>query len=233
MATALIALAIGSVVAGYIGIPHALGGHNGLGGWLAPAFAANNCGAAVSSGPLAGIAIQNCAPGEEPALASMTQTATEVPVTASTERAAQPEEHGGASSRAGEDETALELSLMSVSSAIAVLGIGIAFFLWVKNRRIPDQMAISMAPVHNLLLNKYYVDEIYDAAVVQPIKAFSTQGLWKVMDVRVVDGVVNGAGYLVGAFAAGLRLLQTGSVKSYAAGTIFGAVSILAYYLWR
>jgi hypothetical protein len=53
------------------------------------------------------------------------------------------------------------------------------------------------------------------------------------MDVRVVDGVVNGAGYLVGAFAAGLRLLQTGSVKSYAAGTIFGAVSILAYYLWR
>jgi NADH-quinone oxidoreductase subunit L len=233
MATALIALAIGSVVAGYIGIPHALGGHNGLGGWLAPAFAANNCGAAVSSGPLAGIAIQNCAPGEEPALASMTQTATEVPVTASTERAAQPEEHGGASSRAGEDETALELSLMSVSSAIAVLGIGIAFFLWVKNRRIPDQMAISMAPVHNLLLNKYYVDEIYDAAVVQPIKAFSTRGLWKVMDVRVVDGVVNGAGYLVGAFAAGLRLLQTGSVKSYAAGTIFGAVSILAYYLWR
>jgi NADH-quinone oxidoreductase subunit L len=120
-----------------------------------------------------------------------------------------------------------------VSSAIAVLGIGIAFFLWVKNRRIPDQMAISMAPVHNLLLNKYYVDEIYDAAVVQPIKAFSTRGLWKVMDVRVVDGVVNGAGYLVGAFAAGLRLLQTGSVKSYAAGTIFGAVSILAYYLWR
>ena len=50
---------------------------------------------------------------------------------------------------------------------------------------------------------------------------------------RVVDGAVNGAGYVVGAFSAGLRLLQTGSVKSYAAGTLFGAVAILAYYLWR
>jgi NADH-quinone oxidoreductase subunit L len=238
MATALIALAIGSVLAGYLGIPHALGGHNSLGTWLEPAFAANNCGAPVTSGPLAGIAMENCAPGEEPALASMTATSTQ-PSDAVPAVAAQPAEADHAA-EAGEhaaegahDETALELTLMGVSSLIAVIGIGLAAFLWLKNRHIPEQMAQSFSGVHRLLLNKYYVDEIYDAALIQPIKAVSTQGLWKGVDVRVVDGAVNGAGYVVGALAAGLRLLQTGSVKSYAVGTFFGAVAILAYYLWR
>ena len=46
MATALIVLALGSILAGYVGIPHALGGHNNLGAWLEPAFNATNCGAA-------------------------------------------------------------------------------------------------------------------------------------------------------------------------------------------
>ena len=74
------------------------------------------------------------------------------------------------------DETALELTLMGVSSLIAFIGIGLAAFLWLKNRHIPAQMAAQFAGVHRLLLNKYYVDEIYDAAIVQPIKTVSTEG---------------------------------------------------------
>jgi NADH-quinone oxidoreductase subunit L len=235
MALALVVLAIGSVVAGYVGVPHALSGQNRLGTWLEPAFAANNCGAPVTTGALAGIAIENCEPGQDAALASMTQTATQadaVPaVTAQPAPAEAPQAESGA--EAGHDETALELTLMSVSSLIALAGIGLAAFLWLKNRHIPEQMAQSFSGVHKLLLNKYYVDEIYDAAIVQPIKTVSTQGLWQGVDVRVVDGAVNGAGYVVSAFSAGLRLLQTGSVKSYAAGTLLGAVAILAYYIWR
>jgi NADH-quinone oxidoreductase subunit L len=237
MALALIVLALGSVLAGYVGIPHALGGHNALGTWLEPAFAANNCGAPVTTGALAGIAIQDCAPGQDVAMASMTQTATTVPDAAAA--VAQPpapterEAIGISNEIAEHDEAALELTLMTVSSLIALAGIGLAFYLWMKNRHIPDRMAQSFSGVYRLLLNKYYVDEVYDAAIVQPIKTVSTQGLWQGMDVRVVDGAVNGAGYVVGAFSAGLRLLQTGSVKSYAAGTFLGAVAILAYYLWR
>jgi hypothetical protein len=53
------------------------------------------------------------------------------------------------------------------------------------------------------------------------------------MDVRVVDGAVNGAGQVVGGLSAVMRLFQTGSVKVYAAGTFLGAVAILAFYLWR
>ena len=143
--------------------------------------------------------------------------------------------HGGGIHAGAEahDETALELTLMGVSSAIAFLGIGLAAFLWIRNRHIPEQMAQSFSGVHRLLLNKYYVDEVYDAAIVQPIKAFSIHGLWKVADARVIDGAVNGAGALVNAAASALRQLQTGSVKTYAAGTFLGAVLLLAFFLWR
>jgi NADH-quinone oxidoreductase subunit L len=238
MALALIVLAIGSVAAGWIGVPHALQGSNRLGTWLEPAFAANNCGAPVTTGALAGIALQNCEPGQEPALASMAATASQAPDAGPAIAQPQPAAEGAAEAEHAEeaghgDETALELTLMAVSSLIALAGIGLAFFLWVRNRHIPDRLAQSLAGPYQLLLNKYYVDEIYDGAVVQPIKAVSTQGLWKGVDVVLIDGAVNGAGYVVGAFAAGLRLLQTGSVKTYAAGTLFGAVAILAYYFWR
>jgi NADH-quinone oxidoreductase subunit L len=200
MATALIVLALGSILAGYIGIPHALGGHNSLGAWLEPAFQATNCGQPVTTGELAGLAIENCEPGQEAA--------------------------------AG-DHTALELTLMGVSSLIAFLGIGLATFLWLKNRHIPDRMATRYAGVYRLLLNKYYVDEVYDATIVQPIKVVSTEGLWRGFDVKVIDGAVNGAGYLVSGISIVLRLLQNGSVKTYAASTFAGVVAILAYYLWR
>ncbi|MCC7031367.1 MAG: NADH-quinone oxidoreductase subunit L [Acidobacteria bacterium] len=236
MATALIVLAIGSVVAGWIGIPHALGGHNALGTWLEPAFTYANCGTPVTTGELAGFAIQNCEPGQDVALASMTQVATQAPETPAARPGPAPSDLIGVTDEVVEehvDETALELTLMGISTLIAFAGIGLAAFLWLKNRHIPEQLATQFAGVHRLLLNKYYVDEIYDAAIVQPLKSVSTEGLWRGMDVKVVDGAVNAAGYVVGGLAAGLRLLQTGSVKTYAAGTFLGVVAILAYYLWR
>jgi NADH-quinone oxidoreductase subunit L len=200
MAFALVVLALGSILAGYVGVPHALGGHNPLGAWLEPAFQATNCGAPVTTGALAGLAVEPCLPGEE--------------------------------AEAAED-VGLELSLMVVSSLIAFAGIGLATFLWLKRRDIPAQLAQQYAGVHRLLLNKYYVDEVYDATIVQPIKVVSEEGLWRGFDVKVVDGAVNGAGYLVSGVSIVLRLMQNGSVKTYAASTFMGAVAILAYYLWR
>ena len=200
MAFALIVLAIGSVLAGYVGVPHALGGHNNLGAWLEPAFQATNCGQPVTTGELAGIALEDCLPGEQ----------------------------AGA-----EDHAALELSLMVVSSLVAFAGIGLATFLWLKRKDIPAQMATQFSGVHQLLLNKYYVDEVYDAIIVQPIKVVSQEGLWRGFDVKIVDGAVNGAGYFVSGVSIVLRLLQNGSVKTYAAAIFAGAVTILAYYFWR
>jgi NADH-quinone oxidoreductase subunit L len=190
MAVALIVLAIGSVVAGWIGVPHALGGHNELHAWLQPAFAA--------------------------------------PVRAGAEAAAAGEAEGAEAAA-----TSTELTLIGVSTAIAVLGIFIAWRIWVKRRVIADRFAETYPGLYRLLLNKYYVDELYDAAVVQPIKVASTEGLWRNFDVRLVDGAVNGVAAIVAASASTLRRLQTGSVRTYAGSLFVGVVVILGYYLWR
>jgi NADH-quinone oxidoreductase subunit L len=194
MALALIVLAIGSVAAGYVGIPAALNGHNALGAWLEPSFAP----------PVAA--------GE---------------AVAGAEAAAEGEEAHDA------EHVALERTLMGVSSAIAIGGLLLAGFIWLKRRELADQMARSFAPIHRLLLNKYYVDEIYDATVVKPVQAVSREGLWRGVDVGLIDGAVNGVGSIVDAGSMVLRRLQTGSVRAYAGSLFIGVVIMLGYYLWR
>jgi NADH-quinone oxidoreductase subunit L len=94
-------------------------------------------------------------------------------------------------------------------------------------------MAASFPGVYRLLLNKYYVDEAYDATVVQPIKQGSTILLWKGFDAGVIDGTVNGVGALVRGSSGVLRRLQTGSMSAYAGSLFLGVVLILGYYLFR
>jgi NADH-quinone oxidoreductase subunit L len=199
MAMALVALAVGSVIAGYVGVPHALGGHNQLATWLAPAFQADGSGVSI----------------EEPAPAE----------SAGAELAAEGD--------VASEEAGLELALMVVSSLIALAGIGLAAFVWLKRRKLADQLAQRFAVIYRILLNKYYVDELYDAVVVRPIHMASRDGLWRGFDVKVIDGAVNGAGALVDAGAWTLRRVQTGSVRTYAGSILFGVVLILGYYIWR
>jgi NADH-quinone oxidoreductase subunit L len=200
MTFVLIALAVGSILAGYIGVPHALGGHNALHAWLEPVFEAPH--AAAEGAPAEG-GLAEAAPAEPAAEAAL---------------------HA---------EEALELTLMGVSSAIAVLGILIAFAIWVRKRVIAERFAETYPGIHRLLLNKYYVDELYDASIVQPIKVISRDGLWRGFDVSVIDGLVNGAGRVVDTGATTLRRLQTGSVRAYAGSLFVGVIVILGYYLWR
>ena len=203
MALALIVLAVGSVVAGYAGFPHALGGSNALETYLAPSLGARgerHAGAAPESSEAAGLAAEDHGP-------------------------ASGTEHGGG-------DTGTELALMGLSSLIAVGGIGVAAFFFLKNRQAADAVAASAGGLRTLLLNKYYVDELYDAAIVQPIKLASEEGLWKRVDAQLIDGVVNGTGGAVRSLSGWLRLLQTGSVRTYAASLLLGAVLILGYYLW-
>jgi NADH-quinone oxidoreductase subunit L len=192
MAIALIVLAIGSVGAGWIGIPHAIGGHNQLATWLAPSFSAPQVSGTAAEG------------------------ATSV----------------GEGETGAESHQDLEQALMAVSTVIAIFGIWFAWFVWVTRRRIADNAARELAPIHRLLLNKYYVDEFYDAAIVQPIHVVSREALWRGFDVKVIDGAVNGAGAIVDSSASLLRRLQTGSVRTYAGSIFAGVVAILAYYLW-
>ena len=208
MAIPLIVLAIGSIFAGYVGVPHALGGSNRIETFLHPSFEAHDvAGSAGASAPPSGAS----AP------------ASEAPV-----QAGQPaEDHAPA------DLERTELMLMALSSGLALAGIGIAAYFWLRNRAAAAAFARRFAPVYVVLSNKYYVDELYEAAVVQPIKRISTIGLWRGLDAGVIDGAVNGLGGGVWGSSSVLRRLQTGSVRAYAAALFGGAALILGYYLMR
>jgi NADH-quinone oxidoreductase subunit L len=197
MAIPLILLAVGSIFAGYVGVPHALGGSNRIEAFLEPSFEAHG---AVQEAPAA-------AGAETPAAAEHAE-----------------ETHA---------DTGTELQLMILSSGVALAGIGLAAYFWLRNRRAVDGIARSFSGVHRLLLGKYYVDEIYNAAVVQPIKLLSTAGLWKGVDVGLIDGAVNGVGAMISGSSSALRRTQTGSVRTYAFALFAGAVAILGYYLFR
>jgi NADH-quinone oxidoreductase subunit L len=201
MAIALVVLAAGSILAGYIGLPAVFGGSR-LETFLEPSFHPPHVQASVEPG-----------------------TAEPVGVAATGTPAEREAEHEGG--------TGLELGLMSVSSLMALAGIGIAAFFFLKNPRASDAVAEQFSGLRTLLMNKYYVDEAYDAAIVQPIRVTSEQVLWKGLDAGGIDGAVNGTAETVGGLSQILRRLQTGSVRAYAASLLFGAVLVFGYYLWR
>ena len=83
-----------------------------------------------------------------------------------------------------------------------------------------------------LLENKYYVDEFYDATIINPIKTVSREGLWKIFDVGVIDGIVNGVGRGMTEIGSLARYLQTGFVRSYAAVILLGALAVIGYFAY-
>ena len=122
---------------------------------------------------------------------------------------------------------------MGLSVGLAVAGFGVALFFWYRNPDSATALQRRFRPLHGLLLNKYYVDELYDRTVVQPIKAVSTGVLWKGVDASGIDLAVNGVGMGIRGSSSILRRLQTGSVRAYAASLFLGVVLILGYYLYR
>ena len=126
-----------------------------------------------------------------------------------------------------------ELMLMGISSGVAIAGILIAVYFWLRNPGAAAAMASRLRPIYTLLYNKYYVDELYDTLLVQPIKQLSIKGLWRGADAILIDGAVNGVGTVVNTTSAALRRLQTGSVRTYAAAIFVGVVLMLGYYLVR
>jgi NADH-quinone oxidoreductase subunit L len=110
-------------------------------------------------------------------------------------------------------------------------GIWLAYQMYVRDPDMAERLGQQFSGLHQLLLNKYYVDEIYDALIVRPIAAAS-DWLWQVWDTVVIDGTVNGTAHTVEATGLLSRLWQTGNVQNYAVSFLVGAMVILGYYLW-
>lgn len=207
MAIPLIVLAIGSIFAGYVGVPHALGGSNRIERFLEPSFQVADASRSLEAGAAP------VEPGGQVRPVSVQET--------------------HATDAGGGDHGSTELQLMALSSGVAIAGIVIAMYFWLWNRAAADAMYRRLHGVYTLLLNKYYVDEIYDAAIVQPIKLLSTGGLWKGADAGLIDGAVNGVGQTVRATSSVLRRIQTGSIRTYAASLFLGVALILGWYLLK
>jgi NADH-quinone oxidoreductase subunit L len=127
----------------------------------------------------------------------------------------------------------LELTLAFVAVGAALAGWGVAYWLYLVRPEKADGLAESMAPAYRTLLNKYYVDELYDAVIVKPLVWISTNVLWKVVDVEAIDGTVNGIAGGATAIGDGVRHTQSGNTRSYAVWVVVGAIVILAViFFW-
>jgi NADH-quinone oxidoreductase subunit L len=224
----LIVLAIGAVVAGFVGVPAALGGGNTIEHFLEPSFTASRTAAGEGAGAAA---------VREPGAAG--GAAAE-----------------GAGHETEESSRGVELGLMGFSLIIAIAGILLARRFYVTSPETSTRLATRFAGAHRVLSNKYYVDELYNATVVAGTFE-GGRTLWT-FDRRVVDGAVNGTSWatVISAWFSGLtdravvdgvvnlvgriceegsfwlRKVQTGLVQNYALLTLFGIFAFLTVYLF-
>jgi len=228
----LIALAVGATVAGFVGVPAALGGGNAIEHFLEPSFTARG-----SAHEVAAVDAHAATPADHAATA----------------------EAGGhgAASGAGHEEhnVAVEWGLMALSVGIAIAGILLARRFYVTHPAISERLAGRFPAAHRILSRKYYVDELYGATVIRATMVSATVSL--LFDRYVVDGLVNGAGWATrfsgwlsgfldrtlvdGAVNAtgaifdrsshAFRRVQTGLIQNYALVMLVGVFAFVSVYL--
>ncbi|HKR60696.1 MAG TPA: NADH-quinone oxidoreductase subunit L [Pyrinomonadaceae bacterium] len=121
------------------------------------------------------------------------------------------------------EEISQERLLALVSVLIAATGIASGFVLFKKR---------PLLRMPSILENKYYVDEIYDAAIINPIHVVSREGLWKVFDQGVIDGILHSIGDAVTEMGRLVRHMQAGFVRGYAAIILFGALAVIGFFTY-
>ena len=183
MTVPLVILAVLSVVGGWIGWPHFMGGGAWFEGWLEPVFA----GA-----------------------------------------------HGGAhhAAEAAHASTGMEWTLAVISVLWAALGLFLGWVVYLRRTGIADAFRKAGGGfVYRLLLNKYYVDEAYEAVFIRPGYRLSRTVLWKWIDAGLIDGaLVMGTALVTTLVASTLRLFQNGMIRFYAWTFTIG-VAVFVLYL--
>ena len=117
--------------------------------------------------------------------------------------------------------------LVAISVAAGLMGIALAWLMYVAKPALAESFAASVQGLYTLVYNKYFVDEIYGAAVVDPLVGGSRAVLWKGVDVRLIDGAANGVAARARNIGSLLRLMQSGNIRSYATWVLFGSVLLI------
>ncbi len=135
-------------------------------------------------------------------------------------------------SSGGGEESSAEGTLMILSVVIALIGIFIAYRLYIRNPELPKRFVARFSGLHRAVYNKYFVDEIYGATVVRGLLGLGTV-LKNFFDEIVIDGTINGVASFLRWCGSLLRLLQAGYVQGYAFAMIVGAIIVIGYLVVR
>jgi NADH-quinone oxidoreductase subunit L len=125
-------------------------------------------------------------------------------------------------------ELATILALAAVSIAAGVIGIAIAYSMYVRHRPDPAALTRAAGPIYRILVNKYYVDELYDHRFVDAARAIA--GASWAFDIHIIDGLANRLGWALAMGGQGLRRVQTGIVGNYALTIVAGLLLVLVVY---
>jgi NADH-quinone oxidoreductase subunit L len=125
-----------------------------------------------------------------------------------------------------------EMTLMLISVAAAVLGLLLAWTLYLRRPELPARIAASLGGLYRAVSNKYYVDELYAALFVKPLLDGSTTILWHGVDQRVIDAAVNDSADAARHVSDSARHMQSGNLRSYAGWVAAGGAIVIAYMVW-
>jgi len=125
-----------------------------------------------------------------------------------------------------------ESLLIAISVVMGLLGLGVAYLTYVRGTISATAWANRLSLPYKILIHKYWVDEIYVAVIVNPLKWLAGV-LADVVDTLIIDGAANGLARLIALVGDSLRQLQTGYVRHYALSILVGAVLVLVYLLLK
>jgi NADH-quinone oxidoreductase subunit L len=134
-------------------------------------------------------------------------------------------------SEAGGSST--ELIFSAISVGLVALGFLLAWYLYYKRPDLPARMAKAAGGLYTLVLDKYKIDELYGAVIIQPLIALSTNVFWKGIDRGLIDRAVDDGAEGALETSDAVRHMQSGNIRSYAGWVAVGATAVIAFMVWR
>ncbi|MFQ5432949.1 MAG: NADH-quinone oxidoreductase subunit L, partial [Nitrospinota bacterium] len=116
--------------------------------------------------------------------------------------------------------------------AVAGAGIAVAWYFYIKKPKLADKAQRQFAGIHKIIYNKYYVDEIYNFLITNPIVTVSRAVLYKIVDVKIIDAMVNDTASFFISLSRFVKGVQTGFVRDYALTMLITFVLIAGMYMW-
>jgi NADH-quinone oxidoreductase subunit L len=125
-----------------------------------------------------------------------------------------------------------ELMFTGISVVAGLIGFLLAWQLYYRKPQLPEKIARTFSGAYQLLVHKYYVDELYGAIFVKPLINGSTRILWQGIDRKIIDAAVNDAGDGARHVSDEARHMQSGNIRSYAGWVAAGSAVVIAFMIW-